>query len=49
LVSYLTQDTSYLDHLQDDSSYVILNKDAPSGVYKYIDTDGAIVFEPVAQ
>ena len=49
LVSYLTQDTSYLDHLQDDSSYVILNKDAPSGVYKYIDTDGTIVFEPVAQ
>ena len=49
LVSYLTQDTSYLEHLQDDSSYVILNKDAPSGVYKYIDTDGTIVFEPVAQ
>ena len=48
LVSYLTQDTSYLEHLEDDSSYVILNKDAPQGVYKYIDTDGAIVFEPLA-
>ena len=49
LVSYLTQDTSYLEHLQDDSSYVILNKEAPEGVYKYIDTNGTIVFEPVAQ
>ena len=48
LVSYLTQDTSYLEYLQDDSSYVILNKDAPSGVYKYIDTNGTVVFEPVA-
>jgi len=49
LVSYLTQDTSYLEHLQDDSSYVILNKEAPEGVYKYIDTEGTIVFEPVVK
>ena len=49
LVSYLTQDTSYLEHLQDDSSYVILNKGAPEGVYKYIDTEGTIVFEPVVK
>ena len=49
LVSYLSEDTSYLEHLQDDSSYVILNKDAPQGVYKYIDTDGKIVFEAVPE
>ncbi|MFT4943541.1 MAG: hypothetical protein ACJAYD_000684 [Patiriisocius sp.] len=49
LVSYLSEDTSYLEYLQDDSSYVILNEDAPGGVYKYIDTDGTIVFEALPE
>jgi hypothetical protein len=49
LVSYLSEDTSYLQNLQDDSSYVILNEGAPIGVYKYIDKDGNIIFEAVPE
>jgi hypothetical protein len=43
--SYLCDDTSFVEHLQDDGSYVILNKDAPQGIYQYIDDNGNIVFE----
>lgn len=45
VISYLTEDTSYLEHLQDDGSYVILNKDAPQGIYQYIDDNGNIVIK----
>ena len=45
VISYLTEDTSYLEHLQDDGSYVILNKDAPQGIYQYIYDNGNIVIK----
>ena len=45
IFSYLSENDSYLDHLEADESYVILNKDAPKGIYKYIDDDGNIVLE----
>ncbi|KAA3623005.1 MAG: hypothetical protein DWP94_06990 [Flavobacterium sp.] len=45
VISYLTDNTSYLEHLQDDGSYVILNKDAPQGIYQYIDDNGNIVIK----
>jgi len=44
LFSYLAEDRTYLDHLQEDGSYVILNKDAPQGIYQYLDDDGKVVF-----
>jgi hypothetical protein len=43
--SYLCDDTSFLDHLEDDGSYVILKEGAPKGVYRYIDDGGNIVCE----
>ncbi|MBT8261708.1 MAG: hypothetical protein KJO05_02730 [Bacteroidia bacterium] len=43
--SYLCDDPSFIDHLQDDGSYVILNKDAPQGIYQYIDDNGKVVFK----
>lgn len=45
LTSYLTGDTKYLDHLQPDESFVIINKEAPKGIYKYIDDEGNSTFE----
>ena len=45
LFSYLSDDLSYLEHLQEDKSFVILNNGAPKGVYAYIDDDGSIIFK----
>ncbi len=45
LFSHLSQDESYLQHLEDDGSYVIINEDAPFGVYKVLDDKGEMVFE----
>ena len=45
LTSYLTEDPSYLEHLQPDESFVIINKEAPKGIYKYIDDKGNSTFE----
>ncbi len=44
LTSYLSEDDSYLSNLQEDGSYIIINFDAPQGVYKYLDDDGNVVF-----
>ena len=44
LFSYLGEDESYLDNLQDDRSYLIINEGAPFGVYQVIDNDGKVVF-----
>ena len=49
LFSYLSQNRSYLDHLEDDSSYIMINQGAPFGVYKYIDSQGETVFEPLSK
>ncbi|MBE9489785.1 MAG: hypothetical protein IMY67_05780, partial [Bacteroidetes bacterium] len=42
--SYLSEDESYLSNLQEDGSYVVINKEAPKGIYKYIDNNGKITF-----
>ena len=44
LFSYLSEDESYLNELQEDSSFTIIEKGAPYGVYEYIDNNGNIVF-----
>ncbi len=44
LFSYLSEDESYLSNLQEDGSYVVINKEAPKGIYKYIDNNGKITF-----
>ncbi|MDT0556729.1 sulfatase-like hydrolase/transferase [Patiriisocius hiemis] len=49
LFSYLTDNTNYLKHLQEDASYSIIDGGAPKGVYKRIDSLGNIVFERVEQ
>ncbi|MFD2824112.1 sulfatase-like hydrolase/transferase [Lacinutrix iliipiscaria] len=45
LFSYLSNDTSYLNHLEEDASYLAIRKKAPFGVYKAIDENGKVVFE----
>ena len=45
LISYLTEDISYLDHLQNDSSYLHITEGAPKGVYECIDTNGKITIK----
>jgi len=45
LFSELSQQPQYLQHLEEDASFVTIEKDAPKGVYKCIDSSGAIVFE----
>lgn len=44
LIAYLSENDIYLEHLQDNSSYMIINAGAPKGVYKYIDAEGKITF-----
>lgn len=45
LFSYLGNDNKLLEHTEDNSSYAVIKKDAPPGVYKYIDNAGHVVFE----
>ncbi len=45
LFSYLGDNEKYLQHLQDNSSYVIIRNGAPKGVYQYIDETGNITFK----
>ena len=44
LFSFLGNDEKYLQHLQEDASYLILKEGATAGVYEYIDDNGNIVF-----
>ena len=44
LFSYLSEDKTYLDNLQDDSSFAVIEKGAPFGVYQLIDENGNVVF-----
>ncbi|WP_054851770.1 sulfatase-like hydrolase/transferase [Olleya sp. ITB9] len=48
LFSHLSQDKKYLNSLEEDSSYIIIDKGAPFGVYKYIDAKGNTVFNPLS-
>lgn len=43
LFAYLAHDKSYLEHSQEDGSYMRMTE--PAGIYKYIDDEGNIVFE----
>jgi hypothetical protein len=45
LFSYLSEDLKYLNHLQDDGSYSIIDANAPKGIYKVIDANGNVVFK----
>lgn len=45
LFAHLSGENKYLEKLQPDESYVIINEGAPKGIYKYIDDEGNIVFE----
>lgn len=45
LFAHLNGQTKFLENEQPDESYVIINRDAPKGIYKYIDQQGKIVFE----
>lgn len=45
LTAYLSEDISYLSHLQDDSSYLIIKKGAPKGIYQCLDENGEVVFK----
>ncbi len=44
LFSYLSDDKTYLDNLQEDKSYSVITKGAPFGVYELIDKNGNVVF-----
>ena len=44
LFSYLSNDKKYLNHLQDDKSFIIINNESPFGVYEMINEKGEIVF-----
>ncbi|WP_452227931.1 MULTISPECIES: hypothetical protein [unclassified Lacinutrix] len=45
LFAYLSDDESYLNNLQEDKSYNIIEKGAPFGVYERINEQGEIVFK----
>jgi len=45
LFAYLGEKKPYLEHLQDDGSYHLVDKNAPKGIYQYIDGDGKVVFK----
>lgn len=40
LFAYLSQNRSYLNYLEENKSYITIKKEAPKGVYEYIDNDG---------
>ena len=45
LTAYLSGENAYLQNLQPDKSYIIINFGAPKGVYEYLDADGNVVFK----
>ncbi len=47
LFTYLGEEPKYLEHLEEDGSYLILKEDTEAGVYQYIDGQGNIVFKKV--
>ena len=40
--SYLSEDPKYLDYLDNDSSYGVIKKGAPNGVYEFINEAGEV-------
>lgn len=49
LFAYLSENKKYLNELEDDKSFSIIEKDAPFGVYEVIDEDGNVVFENLTE
>jgi len=49
LFSYLGEDESYLENLQEDKSYIQIDKGAPIGVYEYINENGEAVFNRITK
>ena len=47
LFAYLTENESYLNNLEEDASFMIVQIDAPKGVYKYIDGSGNVIFKKI--
>ena len=48
IFTYLSNDKKYLQKLQPNKSYIILDKDVPeAGVYEYIDENGNITAKPL--
>ena len=47
LFAYLSENESYLNYLEDDASFMKIERGAPKGVYKYIDADGNVTFKRV--
>lgn len=43
--AYLSEEDCYLDFLEANESYIMITKDSPKGVYKYINENGEIVFD----
>jgi hypothetical protein len=44
LFAYLSENEAYLQHLQENKSYIIIRNEAPTGVYEYIDQKGQPTF-----
>lgn len=47
LFAHLSENETYLKTLQEDKSYIIIGKNAPFGVYEYIDENGNTVFNRI--
>ncbi|MBC8756019.1 hypothetical protein H2O64_15180 [Kordia sp. YSTF-M3] len=47
LFAYLSENENYLKHLEKDQSFSLIEKNAPSGVYEYIDDEGTVVFKKI--
>ncbi|MEH6765990.1 MAG: sulfatase-like hydrolase/transferase [Aequorivita antarctica] len=45
LTAYLSDKPSYIDNLQPDESYIIIDFGAPKGIYEYLDSEGKVVFK----
>ncbi|WP_400077622.1 sulfatase-like hydrolase/transferase [Winogradskyella sp. R77965] len=43
--AHLSEEQSYLNHLQEDKSYMIIRSGSPKGVYEYIDESGTTIFK----
>ncbi len=45
LFAYLSENEAYLEHLQEDISYLIIREDSPFGVYQAIDANGNMEYK----
>ena len=47
LFSYLSDNKAYLNHLEEDKSYLVIKKGAPFGVYETINENSEVIFKEV--